>query len=516
MSVIDAGQGSAAPAPVPRRAYGIAAAIAAVMLAAAILDLQPTYVILGLSFALIVGATFRWATRWHVMVSSIILIVLLVPIGRYGLPITLPFQLEPYRALVMVVAIAWCASMLAEPKAVRLYPSGLRGPLMAIWLVIVIGAALNLGTIQDRGLTMDVVFKMSFFASYVIVMLLIGCVVRTRYDIDRAIKVLIAGGAFVAFFTLVENKTGYNLFNHLQQFIPIFRFDPSQLPTYLEQRGSGNRVMASAQHPIALGAALAMLLPVGLYLGFRTKSKLWWACVGLIGIGVMTTVARTAILMLIVSGVMIAILKPAAVKRLWWAIVPFVLVVNIAVPSTFGTLKASFFPEGGLVAQQNTNPGGDASNRVSDIGPSLQEAKATPFFGQGWGTRVPKKLDPTKTRRYLDDQWLGLILETGYLGFLAFLWFFARNVRLLGGAATRDETAHGWLLAGLAASIFAFAIGMVTFDAFGFPQVTLLMYIMCGLGIAARRLGPMTQEEQPAPAAPRRRAGRQLELIAAR
>jgi polysaccharide biosynthesis protein PslJ len=488
-------------APVPRRAYVLAGGIAALLLAAAVLDLRPTYVVFAAAAGLFVGATHRWFTQWHVMVGAILLMVLWVPIGRYGLPITLPFQLEPYRALVAVVAIAWFASMLAEPKAVRLHPSGLRGPLLAIWTVILIGVAANLDTIQERGVMMDVVFKISFFASYIVVMLLIGCVVRTRADMDRTIKVLIFGGAVVGLLTLVENKTGYNVFNHLQQFIPVFRFDASQLPFELESRGSGTRVIASAQHPIALGAALATLLPLGLYIGFRTRSYFWWACVALIAIGTLTTVARTAILMLVVAAITIAVLKPATVKRMWWAILPFILVVNIAVPSTFGTIKASFFPEGGLIAQQSTNPGGDASNRVADLGPSLEEAKATPFFGQGWGTRVPAKLDPSKTRRILDDQWLGLVLETGYLGFLAFLWFFIRNVRLLGGAALRDDSVHGWLLAGLAASIFAFAIGMITYDTFGFPQATLLMYIMCGLGIAARRLPPL-DDERSAHAAP--------------
>ncbi|WP_028065250.1 O-antigen ligase family protein [Solirubrobacter soli] len=514
MAAVDAGP-SPALAPVPRRAYLISLLLAAIMLAAAILDLRPTYWVAGISGVLLLMATYRWFTQWHVMVGGIFLIVLWVPIGRYGLPITLPFQLEPYRAMVGVVAIAWVTTMLAEPKKLPLRPSGLRGPLLFLWIVIAAGVASNIGTIQARGVMMDVLFKISFLASYIVVMLLIGNVIRTRQDIDRAIKILMFGGAVVGFFTLVENKTGFNVFNHLQQVIPIFRFDPSQVPTYLEQRGSGNRVMASAQHPIALGTALATLLPLGLYLGFRTKSYFWWGCVGMIALGVLTTVARTAILMLIVEAITLACLKPATVKRLWWAILPFVLVVNIAVPSTLGTIKASFFPEGGLVAQQNTNPGGDASNRVSDIGPSLHEAKATPFFGQGWGTRVPAKLDPAKTRRYLDDQWLGLVLEAGYFGFIAFIWFFGRNVRLLGGAALRDQSSHGWLLAGLAASIFGFAIGMATYDAFGFPQATLLMYIMCGLGIAARRLPAL--DDNPGGAKPKaEKAAPQLELLATR
>jgi hypothetical protein len=223
---------------------------------------------------------------------------------------------------------------------------------------------------------------------------------------------------------------------------------------------------------------------------------LWWAAVGLIALAALATVARTAILMLVVEAVFLMAIKPRVVKRAWWLILPVVVGVNIAVPATLGTIKASFFPEGGLVAQQDTNPGGDSSNRVSDIEPSLREARSTPWVGQGWGSRVPQELDASKTRRILDDQWLTLLLEVGALGVLGWLWFFLRNIRLLTSAALRDQTEHGWLLAGLAASILGFSVGMVTFDAFGFPQVTLIMFVLAGIGIAARRLGPITEDER--------------------
>jgi hypothetical protein len=193
-------------------------------------------------------------------------------------------------------------------------------------------------------------------------------------------------------------------------------------------------------------------------------------------------------MMLLVEVLLLIALKPAVLKRIWWAVPPFLVVVNLAVPATLGTIKASFFPAGGLVAEQSSDPGGDAGNRLSDLGPGLEEAKKTPLFGQGWGTRVPERLDPAKTRRILDNQWLGVLLEAGWVGVAAWWWFFLRNVRLLGGAAVRDPTEHGWLLAGLAASILAFAVGMFTYDAFAFPQATLLMFVMVGLGIAARRL----------------------------
>jgi hypothetical protein len=321
-----------------------------------------------------------------------------------------------------------------------------------------------------------VIFKASFFVSFFVVMYMIGSVLRTRAELDFVIKALVAGAAIVSFFTLVENKTGYNAFNHLHQVFPIFRFQSGGVPGFLESRGSGFRVYGSAQHPLALGAALVTLLPLGVYLGFRTHRWFWWAAAGLICIAALATVARTAVMMLVVEAVVLVALKPRELKRFWWVVPPFLVAVNIAVPATLGTLKASFFPQGGLIAQQSTTPG--------------EEAKKTPFVGQGWGTRLPEHLDPAKSNRYLDNQWLGILLEAGWFGVILWLWFFLRNVRLLAGAALRDDSPHGWLLAGLAASVLAFAVGMFTYDAFGFTQATLLMFATVGIGIAARNLRP--------------------------
>ena len=482
---------AAAPAPageIPRRAYAALGLLALLLIAAVALDLRPTYVMVGITGLALALATYRYFVQWHVLAGAIMLCILLIPIARYGLPITLPFQLEPYRLLVLIVGILWLATLLADPVSVRLGRTGLRGPVVALCVVLVMSVVTNLATIHARGVTMDVVFKFSFFFSFLLVTLILGSVLRTREDIDRVLKALIAGGAVVSLSTLIENKTGFNAFDHLHQVFPVLVFDPAGTPNGLEVRGSGFRVYGSAQHPLALGAALVTLIPPAIYLCWRTRSRVWYLATALIGIAALATVARTAVMMLVVEAIVLAVLKPRAVKRVWWMIPPFLVVVNLAVPATLGTLKASFFPEGGLIAQQNTNPGGDASNRISDLGPGLQEAKKTPFVGQGWGTRVPQKLDPSKTRRILDNQWLGVLLEAGWLGILAWGWFFTRNVRLLARASLRDPTDLSWLMAGLAASILGFAVGMFTYDAFGFPQATLLMFIMVGLGIAARRV----------------------------
>jgi O-antigen ligase len=467
--------------------------VAVGLLASAVLDMQPTYVVGGVSALLVTAATYRWLTRWDVMVRAILLTIMFVPIGRYGLPVTLPFSLEPYRLLVAVVAIVWLASLLAESDTVKIPRTALRGPVLAILTVIALSIAVNLGNIQSRGIGTIVVMKVTFFLSFLIVLTVLASLIRTRRDLDLAVKTLVGAAAVVAFFTLFENRTGFNVFDHLHQVMPALRFDGG-VGEGLQARGSGHRVIASAQHPLALGAALVTVLPLGLYVGFSTRNRWWWAAVALIGIAALATVARTAVMMLVVELIVLAALKPRIVKRIWWAIPPFLVVVNIAVPATIGTLKASFFPST-LIAEQSTMVGGAPSNRLSRLGPALEEGKRTPFLGQGWGTRDPAHLDPSKTIVILDNQWLLLYLEAGLFGVLAFAWFFIRNFRLLAGAAQRDPTDHGWLLAGLAASMFGFPIGMFTYDAFGFPQATLLMFIMAGLGVSARRLSTASKDQ---------------------
>ena len=75
-------------------------------------------------------------------------------------------------------------------------------------------------------------------------------------------------------------------------------------------------------------------------------------------------------------------------------------------------------------------------------------------------------------------------------------------MRRLGKAAKEDDSERGWLLTSIAASVAAFAVGMFTFDAFSFIQVTFLMFIFVGLGAAllAERPGAPILRALPAPA----------------
>ena len=299
---------------------------------------------------------------------------------------------------------------------------------------------------------------------------------------------LVAGGTIVAIFSIVEWKAGYNAFNALERFIPILNLDQSLIAP--PERGFRTRAYASAQHPIALGAMLVLLLPLAVYLYRRYHQLAWMGCAAALTLGALATGSRTAATMLLAELLVFLWIKRAETIRLLPMLLPLILVCQIVMPGTLGTFRAILFPEQGLIAEQQGGEGGSGSGRIADLGPSLEEWSRTPLFGQGFGTRLTSESDTVVNAKILDNEWLATLLEVGAVGALCLLWLYVRSVRMLARAGKPDESAHGWLLTSLAAAIAAFAVGMLTFDAFSFIQVTFLSFILLGAAAVALRLGP--------------------------
>jgi hypothetical protein len=471
---------------------GLVVTVALSALAAAATNFYPMAVLAVIAASTVFAAAHRAILRWRNLVGVIILVVLLIPIRRYHVSGSLPFDLEPYRVLVGLVAIAWSGSLLVEP-ATRLRPTGLERPLLAVAATILLSVAVNLGRISHIGLTSEVVKKLTFLASFFCVMYLIASVVVSRKDIDALIKLLVGGAAFVAATAIVESRTNFNMFDHLQQVIPFLHFDPTNTGLVTDLRGGRMRAYASAQHSVALGGALVMLLPLAGYIALRTGRARWWAAVALIGGGTLATVSRTPMLMAVIEVLVLVWLKPAPMKRLWPLALPFLVAVHVAIPGTLGAVKSAFFPTGGIVKEQKSGAGTYGSGRLADLGPGIREWSHRPIVGQGNGTRISDRADPKVNAPILDDEWLGRLLETGVLGVLALGWLFGRAIRRFAAAAKSDATDRGWLKAAIAAAVAGYAAGMATYDSFSFIQVTLLLFILLGLGaseLALRRSEP--------------------------
>ena len=170
-----------------------------------------------------------------------------------------------------------------------------------------------------------------------------------------------------------------------------------------------------------------------------------------------------------------------------------VLVIQLATPGQLGSFKDAFFPKGGLIAQQSRfeadyNPL-LAGGRIRQLKPMLSEASKKPLFGDGLGTRITGFNTLGRNAPILDNQWLELALEIGFVGLIAWVWLLVRAVRrLVKASRSADRMGDDWLFAALAASVTSCAVGMLTFDAFEFTQFAFIFWIV--LGISAALLTP--------------------------
>jgi len=454
--------------------------------------------VLLLAIAAVVAVARPTEVGWDRLIALILVVVLLVPMDRYRLPGSLPFNLELYRVVVALCVLVWAGSLLVDQR-VRLRSTALDRPLVLIAASILASEITNPSRVTAYG--SYVIKSLTFFLSFILVYYLTATTVQRRGSVEMLLKLVTLGGAAIGALALLEFRTRYNVFDHLDAVLPFLSFEGTL--SYLTI-GGNLRVFGPAQQPIALGAALIVILPLAVY--FTRKSGIsWWLAASLIFLGALASGSRTAVVMLAVEAIVFLVLKPEATKKLWPALIPMLLVVHFALPGTIGGLKDAFLPKGGLIAQQSRLEADYdpmlAGGRIRQLKPMLREASGKPFFGDGYGTRITGFNTPDRNAPILDNQWLNNVLDVGFVGLGAWVWLMVSAARRLGRASRApDQVDDGWLFAALAASVTSFAVGMLTFDAFSFTQVTLIFWVILGLSAALLTIsGAWPESDAPRP-----------------
>ena len=204
--------------------------------------------------------------------------MLFVPVGRYSMAIPLPFGLELYRVAVALVLLVWMASLLVDPR-VRLRRTPLDAPVALIVAASLGSVAVNFGRVAP--LAPAVLKGVTLFLSFIIFFYFISSVVTSVASVVVVTKFIVSGVAVVAFFAIVEQRTGFNVFDHVRSVFPFVQFEGS----ITSVRFGLIRAVGSADHPIALGVLFAMALPLGVALA-RSLSRAWWVPTFVILIGV--------------------------------------------------------------------------------------------------------------------------------------------------------------------------------------------------------------------------------------
>ena len=432
---------------------------------------------------------------WAWGVSLFVLVVWLVPIKTYKLPVPLPFSLEVYRLLMLLFLAALGYGVVAGTR--RISAAGFAKPVVLLAAAGSLSVVVNARASSQAGLEGTAIKSLPYFLGFVIAYLLVCSTVDSVRAIELAVRALVVGGAVVAVAALYESRTHYNVFEHLHTW---FKFLVHTRITEDTQRGARLRVRASAQHPIALGAALTLVVPLAAYLAGRAATRaraLAWGAAGvLLVVAAFATVSRTVVLMAVAMVAVALVVRGRAVRRYWPVAAAVVAAAHFAAPGAMSSLYHAFAPRAGLIQSQTALGGNVGSGRLADIAPGLQSWEQAPFFGHGLGTgnstgsSVPGAIVDPKTGAPIifDDQYLNSLVSIGFVGLLAVIWFVWGAAWRLGGTARRARGREGDVIAACAVSCAGFAAGMFTFDAFAFVQCTLFFFVIAALGLRARTL----------------------------
>ena len=217
-----------------------------------------------------------------------------------------------------------------------------------------------------------------------------------------------------------------------------------------------------------------MLTPLAIWLGLydRRKSNFKrWAPLGLIVLGVATSVSRSAILSVVVAFAVLVVLLPPIPRLAALCVVPIAIAgLFVSAHGLMGTF-ASFF------SASRTANDDSISYRTHDYPVAEQEWQEAPVFGHGPGTWMPaQKID------IFDNEFLNSLVELGLVGVIAFLGFLLLPATAALTARRRSTNPELRLLcAALAGAGFAGAAGSVTFDSMSFPMFVNVYALLAGL-----------------------------------
>ncbi|MTD15839.1 hypothetical protein GIS00_18040 [Nakamurella sp. YIM 132087] len=423
---------------------------------------------------------------WTGLLMILLAVIMFLPVRRYKLPIPLPFALEPYRAVLVVVALGIIISLLVDPRF-RWRRSGFGGAIGFFLATLTASLAVNTGELADQGLLNTSLGGLLNYVFLFGVFFIVRVLLRSEEIVQRVVMFLAAAGGIIGLGAVVERYLGFNVFMALGGWLQLQRMaDPSELV-----RSGGARAFGSAQHPIALSVLFCMLLPLAIYLArhatkpMRTASgcRIFWLATAMAMLaGLICTVSRTSFVILGVMVVLGIMVRPRIFRPLVLIGLPLAAVAALAAPRVVLGIFREFLDTDELIASQYASAGWTGSGRLADLGPGIEEALRSPFFGIGVGSRIV--VGPEANAFILDDQLLNTFIESGFLGLLGVVVLLAYPAVRLWRFSHSPTTPDRWTDLGAALSVIllGYLVALFFFDGFGFLQTVLVASIMLAIG----------------------------------
>ncbi|MHB8841318.1 MAG: O-antigen ligase family protein [Candidatus Aquicultor sp.] len=450
--------------------YGLFIVLSGVLVALAVYGMGYLGLLVPATF---LAVAYSKRMKWETPLKVYLAILFLVPKAPYKMLGGLPIELDPSRLFLVLILFLWVSMLLVNP-ALKIRKTGIEAPLFGLFAILVISVAVNLDSFSYQEVP-SALKAILLFVIYIFIFYLLTSIVRDYPATKSLARWLVSLTIFISVFAIIERFTGYNPFKHIHEFLPFLNVDMTEATK--EMTRGELRVSGPADHPIALAALLTMFLPLLLYFFYQAESllKKSWYALGIIATltAAFFTISATALVGVIVVILSQLFLNPRRGLTLLIIVVIFALCAGMFFGANFKELTDRVSYKHIVSSEVGNNEG-----RLTDYPRVLQKFAEKPLFGMGFGTFDPERYF------YLDNQYLGFIVETGVVGILAFLWLLYSLIKSFRGFALKAEPGVGELVSSLLSSVLVFAAVCFTFDTFGFADVVYAFFIIAGLGSA--------------------------------
>ncbi|WP_158881484.1 O-antigen ligase family protein [Amycolatopsis anabasis] len=299
--------------------------------------------------------------------------------------------------------------------------------------------------------------------------------VRGLARLDTLLKVTVGAITFVAVVGVLQFAIDLDLTRYLA--IPGLR--PATQDGFVLARSEFRRPSGTAGHPIEFGVVCAIGVPLAAHYAYRAKdaglpSLRWWACLAVIAAGAMTSLSRSAILGLALGGLILLVGWPGRRRvQAFVAAAGFVVVLRMVVPGLVGTLYSLF---------NNIDSDPSIKGRTDDYVSAGAQIAQHPLLGRGNGTYLAERYGP------LDNQYLGTLVQTGYIGLGTLIFLFLAGLYAAGRAhyLSKDPLVKDLALTLIACQAIVI-LGAATFDLLWFSTATGLTFVLIGASGALLR-----------------------------
>src|SRR6188508_322692 len=115
---------------------------------------------------------------WGGAIGLLVLVVWAVPIKNYRLTVALPFSLELYRLLLIVLVGAWLVALVTGSRGVS--AGGLGKPVALLAAVGVISIVANTKALSGAGLESQAIKSLTYFLSFLLAYLLVCSTIQSQ------------------------------------------------------------------------------------------------------------------------------------------------------------------------------------------------------------------------------------------------------------------------------------------------------------------------------------------------